>query len=159
MAATRTLVIALATVGVLALGGCAAGPDTTDAATDREAVRAITLAESQSGGRAFELEGDDGEWEVHVATDGRETEVRVSADGGEVRSSRQGDTLDGDDQARLDAAVTTLADAVRIAAARTPGGARIERVELDEESGTTVWEVSPGGGTTVRVSASDGAVL
>ncbi len=159
MASTRTFVTALTTAGVLALGGCAAGPDTTDAATDREAVRAITLAESQSGGRAFELESDDDEWEVHVATDDGETEVRVSADGGEVRSSSDGDALDPDEQARLDAAVTTLADAVRIAAGRTPGGARIEKVELDDEGGTTVWEVETGGGSTVRVSASDGAVL
>lgn len=126
----------------------------------RTAVRAITVAEASAGGRAFELErGDDDTWELHVAVGDREVEVRVSSDGTSVQSSQDDDGVDDDERAALDAAVTTLADAVRIATAQNPGGERLDEVQLDEDDGTWAWTVEVRDGTTVRVAAADGAVL
>lgn len=127
------------------------------AANDRAAVRAVTTAESSAGGRAFQIEADDGAWEVHVASGDRETEVHLSSDGGEVRSSSDSGTLDADDRAALDAAGTTLADAVRIAAAQGTGGA-VEEAELERDGSAATWSVDLAGGVTVRVSAADGSV-
>ncbi|WP_285138125.1 PepSY domain-containing protein [Microbacterium sp. lyk4-40-TSB-66] len=126
----------------------------------RTAVTAITTAEASAGGRGFELErGDDDAWEVHVAVGEREVEVRVASDGTTVQSSQDHDGIDAEERAALDAAVTTLADAVRIATAQNPGGERVDEVQLEEDDGTWVWEVEVRDGTTVRVAAADGAVL
>lgn len=158
MAPSRIPAAALLLAAV-ALVATACGSDTSRsaAANDREAVRAITTAESTTGGRAFQLEADDGAWEVHVASGDREVEVRVSADGGSVRSSSDGGALDAEDRAALDAASTTLADAVRIAAAQGTGGA-VEDAELERDDATARWSVDLAGGVTVRVSAADGSV-
>ncbi|WP_150952925.1 PepSY domain-containing protein [Microbacterium testaceum] len=159
MAPSRTPAVALLlTAGALLLSACSAStPAGGSAANDREAVRAITAAESSAGGRAFQLESDDGVWEVHVASGDREVEVRVSADGGEVTATSDSGALDGADRAALDAAVTTLADAVRIAAAQGEGGA-IDEAELRREGSTTTWDVELIGGAVVRVSAADGSI-
>jgi len=158
MAPSRMSAAALLLAAV-ALVATACGSDTSGsaAANDREAVRAITTAESTAGGRAFQLETDDGAWEVHVASGDREVEVRVSADGGSVRSSSDRGALDAEDRAALDAASTTLADAVRIATARGTGGA-VEDAELERDDTTARWSVDLAGGVTVRVSAADGSV-
>ncbi|MFZ8758395.1 PepSY domain-containing protein [Microbacterium sp. HMH0099] len=130
------------------------GSDT--ASTWETAVAAATTAESSAGGRAIELDQeDDGTWEVHVAAGDREVEVRVSADGSTVDSSRD----DDEDRAALDSAVTTLADAIRIAAAQNPSGAGIDDVTLDDEDGTWAWEVGFRDDVDVYVSAADGAIL
>ncbi|MBM3716500.1 MAG: PepSY domain-containing protein [Actinobacteria bacterium] len=135
------------------------GSDT--ASTWETAVAAATIAESSAGGRAIELDQeDDGTWEVHVAAGDREVEVRVSADGSTVDSSRDDDDgLDDEDRAALDSAVTTLADAIRIAAAENPSGAGIDDVTLDDEDGTWAWEVGFRDDVDVYVSAADGSVL
>lgn len=140
------------------MAGCTPTTPAGDAATnDREAVRAITTAESRAGGRAFQLEAEDGAWEVHVASGDREVEVRVSADGGEVRSSSDSGALDAEDGSALAAAGTTLADAVRIAAAQGRGGA-VDEAELQRDGTTATWSIDLAGGVTVRVSAADGSV-
>ncbi|GEB44139.1 hypothetical protein MTE01_00840 [Microbacterium testaceum] len=150
--------VMLLAASVFTLAACAPLTPASDTPTnDREAVRAITTAESAAGGRAFQLEADDGAWEVHVGSGGREVEVRVSSDGGEVRSSTDGGTLDAEDRSALDAAGTTLADAVRIAAAQGTGGA-VEEAELQRDGTATTWSIDLTGGVTVRVSATDGSV-
>jgi uncharacterized membrane protein YkoI len=179
MASTRIPAITLlALAGVLTLSACApaAGgglvPSTSGApgggasgatAIDddgRTAVTAIITAEASAGGRAFELErGDDDTWEVHVAVGEREVEVRVASDGRSVQSSEDDDGIDAEERAALDAAVSTLADAVRIATAQNPVGERLDEVQLDEDDGTWVWTVELRDATTVRVAAADGAVL
>ncbi|MBB3156982.1 putative membrane protein YkoI [Microbacterium proteolyticum] len=179
MAPTRIPGIALLIVaGALSLSACAPAsggdlvPGTSGApgsgasgATGvdddgRTAVTAITTAEASAGGRAFELErGDDDTWEVHVAVGEREVEVRVASEGTSVQSSQDDDAVDADERAALDAAVTTLADAVRIATAQNPGGERLDEVQLDEDDGTWIWKVEVRDGTTVRIAAADGAVL
>ncbi|KEP76384.1 hypothetical protein HR12_00055 [Microbacterium sp. SUBG005] len=160
MASTRSLAVALFAAATLALTSCApsvsAGGDVS--ATDQEAVRAITTAEADAGGRAFELDTDDGQWQVHVAVGDREVEVRVSADGSRAESSDDSDGLDADDDAALRATTTTLADAIRIAATRASGEARIEEAALEQEDGSPVWKVDLAGGITVRVSGTDGSV-
>ncbi|MCM3501513.1 hypothetical protein M3667_06410 [Microbacterium sp. P26] len=160
MASTRfPATVALIAAGALALSGCASTPagGTDAAASDREAVRAITTAEASAGGRAFELETDDGEWQVHVATGDRAVEVRVSSDGSTVRSSQDAEALEGEDRTALEATTTTLADAVRIAAG-AGGDAAVDEVQLEDEGGTSVWVVEREGGETVRVSSADGTI-
>lgn len=160
MASTRSFAVALFAAATLALTSCSpsvtGGGDLT--ATDRDAVRAITTAEADAGGRAFELDTDDGQWQVHVGVGDREVEVRVSADGSRAESSDDSDGLDADDAAALAATTTTLADAIRIAATRASGGARIEEATLEQDGGSPVWKVDLVGGTTVRVSGADGSI-
>lgn len=160
MASIRTPAAAVLLAAALALAGCTSAPagDASASATDREAVRAVTTAESSAGGRAFELESEDDEWQVHVAVGDREVEVRVSTDGGQVLASDDSDGLDVDDRTALDAATTTLADAVRIAASQNPGGARIEEAQLESANGVAVWQVDLEGGANVSVSGADGSV-
>lgn len=141
-------------------GGQTSSSDSTTVDDDgRTVVTVVNTAEASAGGRAFQLERDDDTWEVHVAVGDREIEVRVASDGTTVRSSNDDDAIDADERAALDAAVTTLADAVRIATTEHSGGERLAEVQLDERDGTWAWEVELSGGTTVRVSAADGAVL
>ena len=159
MASTRPLAVALlAAASTLALSACTPPAGGALTPTDQDAVRAITTAESVAGGRAFELDTDDDQWQVHVAVGDREVEVRVSADGARADSPDATEELDADDDAALQATTTTLADAIRIAAARAVGGARVEEAALEQEDGTPVWSVDIAGGTTVRVSGIDGSV-
>ncbi|BFM24465.1 hypothetical protein [Microbacterium sp. che218] len=160
MASTRfPATVALIAAAALALSGCASTPagGSDAAASDREAVRAITTAEASAGGRAFEFETDDGEWQVHVATGDRAVEVRVSSDGATVQSSQDADALDDEDRTALDATTTTLADAVRIAAGEG-GDAAVDEAQLEDEGGTSVWVIEREGGETVRVSGADGTI-
>ena len=159
MAPSRLSALALLlAASTLAVTACSPGTsDGGPTANDREAVRAITTAESHAGGRAFQIEADAGAWEVHVAGGDRDVEVRLSDDGGEVRSSSDRGALDADDRTALDAASTTLADAVRIAAAQRPGGV-VEEGELERDGATARWSIELEGGVTVRVSATDGSV-
>ncbi|WP_295852914.1 PepSY domain-containing protein [uncultured Microbacterium sp.] len=157
MAPSRMSAAALSLVAVALVATACSSDASGRAANDREAVRAVTTAESTAGGRAFQLETDDGAWEVHVASGDREVEVRVSADGSTVRSSSDSGALDAEDRTALEAASTTLADAVRIAAAQGTGGA-VEEAELERDDTTARWSVDLAGGITVRVSAADGSV-
>lgn len=161
MASTRTLGMSLlAVVSAVTVSACAPSSGPSDTASDETAVTAVNTAEASAGGRGFELDReDDGSWEVHVAVGDREVLVTVADDGATVRSSRDDDGVDADERAALGAAVTTLADAVRIAAAQIPGGERIDEAHLDERDGGWVWEVEMHSGATVRLSAADGAVL
>ncbi|WP_298871295.1 PepSY domain-containing protein [uncultured Microbacterium sp.] len=160
MASTRSLAVALSAVTVLALSACApfGGGGGSLTPTDQDAVRAVTTAESDAGGRAFALDADDNRWEVHVAVGDQEVEVQVSTDGTRAESSDGSERLDADDSAALQATTTTLADAIRIAATRASGGARVEEAVLEQEDGAPVWKVEIAGGTTVRVSGVDGSV-
>jgi len=159
MTSLRTPVCVLA-AGALALGLSACTPPSATSTTgDSETVAsAVVLAESDAGGRAFELDReDDGTWEVHVAANDRGIEVRVSAEGDRVQSRTDEDALDADDREALTAAVTTMADAVRIAVA-SHGGAGVEEVSIERSGDQTAWQVGFDGGDEVAVSLADGSV-
>jgi uncharacterized membrane protein YkoI len=158
MVPTRIPAVALLAAVALAVSACA--PSTGNGGfTDREGVRAVTTAESAAGGRGFELDVDDGRWEIHVAVGDREVDVRVSADGSVVESSEDdGDGIDADDRRALEAATTTLADALRIAASQNPGDDRIESASLEREDGSAVWKIEFEGDAAVRVSGADGSI-
>ncbi len=72
------------------------------------------------------------------------------------------DDLDDDDRAGLEAATTTLGEAVETALAEV--GGTLDDVELDEEDGTWVWSVSvdrtdDGDDVEVHVDAATGEVV
>lgn len=164
MASTRTPALALvAVVSALTLSACTPAPTASGgsaADAGRTAVTAVTVAEAEAGGRAFALDrDDDGSWEVHVAVGEREVDVRVAADGTSVQSTRDDDGIDADERAALDAAVTTLADAVRIATTQHAGDEILDEVQLDDDDGSWAWKVEMESGTTVRLSAADGTVV
>lgn len=121
-----------------ATGGAAAGDLTASG------LAAIEAAEADQDGTAVEIDDqdDDGTWEVTVRIGDRTVEVTVGADG-EVAGTDDEDDLDAEDIAALDAATTTLAEAIETAVAQT--GGVLDDAELDEEDGTYVWKVSVDG--------------
>lgn len=140
-------------------GAPATGDDATDATTE-DVYAAIGLAESEAGGTAFEVDReDDGTegWEVSVAVGDEEVDVDVDLAGTEVLGTDRDDDLDDDERAALAAATITLADAIRTALAEVDGV--LDDVELDEEDGTGVWEVSVGDDTEVYIDVATGDVL
>ena len=149
-------------IAVTATGDAAPPADNGGAATStyETAIAAVTTAEAEAGGRAYELDReDDGSWEVHVAAGDREVEVRIDADAATVISSRDDDGLDDDDRAGLDSAVITLADAIRTAATANGSGSGVDDASLEDEDGRWAWEVSFDDGPDVHVSVTDGAIV
>ena len=114
-------------------------------------------AESDAGGRAYAVEVDDDTVEVKVATGDRAVEIDVDLSGPTV-TDRRDDALDADDKEAVTAAVTTLADGVRIAAAAHRGEGGISEVELRRDS-EIAWEIEFTDGGEVAVAVDDGAVL
>ncbi len=125
-------------------------------------LAAVETAEAEAGGTAYALDDEDGDggWEVDVAVDGRSVEVTVGPDGTVVET--EDDDLDEEDRAALEAAVVTLAEAVGTAVAEVGGG--LDDVELDDEDGTWVWDVSlddtdNGNEVDVKVGTTTGEVV
>lgn len=119
------------------------------------ALEAISAAEDEAGGTAFELDdSDDADgWKVSVWTGSSAVEVRV-ADGGTVVSSDPDD--DDDDRRVLDGAGITLADAIGAASAEFPDATALESVSVTDDG--AAWEVSFDDDTEVEIAASDGSV-
>ncbi|ROR74020.1 hypothetical protein [Bogoriella caseilytica] len=122
--------------------------DTSGAAGDIPAeydgvLAAIDLAASEVGGPAFELDEDDGRWEIYVSLDGREVEVAVNREGTEILGQEPDDDgLDSDEQALLEAAgEVTMADALRLAIVEHGGTAEVEEIEVSSRDGLPVWSV------------------
>jgi len=155
MASVRLLALAVCGVGAaFVLSGCAPAASTADS-TYETAIASVVTAESTAGGRAVEVDREQGAWKVRVAVDERTVEVRVAPDGMSPQSSRDDDRLGPDDRAALDAAITTLADALRIAAARLRDDASVDEAGIDDGA----WKVEFDGGGEVVVSTSDGSVM
>ncbi|MEE6287835.1 PepSY domain-containing protein [Georgenia sp. MJ173] len=138
------------------------GTDGAEDAQAAEVAAAISLAESDAGGTAFEIDReDDGRWEISVAVDRDEIDVIVSADGTEVLDSRADGSADDDEVAALDAATVGLAEAIATALTEVPG--RFDDASLDEEHGDFAWEVSidrtDGDDVDVYVAVTSGEVL
>lgn len=131
----------------------------TAATGNDAALAAITTAENETQGVAYELEIDDDFWEVHLAVGDTDTEVRTTADGAEVRSTETDDTVDDDDRAALDAAGITLAVALQAAVDERGSGSVDEISVSDDPDGQIAWEVSFTDDVEVYVAVVDGAIL
>lgn len=136
--------------------------DTASQDTTEIALQAIDTAEEHAGGTAYEIDDqdEDGTWEVDVRVEDRSVEVTVDQDGVSVVGTEE-DDLDDDDRAALDAATTSLQDAIGIAVDEV--GGVLDDAELDDDNGTAYWKVEldgtdGGDDIEVRVSLS-GEVL
>lgn len=120
--------------------GSAAGTGADAAGLTAAGLVAITAAEEETGGTAYEIDDqdDDGSWEVQVRIGDAAQEVQVGADGEFLGT--EDDDLDADDRDALDAATLTLAEAIETAVAEV--GGQLDDAELEEEDGTYVWKVS-----------------
>lgn len=119
---------------------------------------AINLAESETGGTAFEVDdADGGNWEIHIADGDDELEVLVTADGTEVLDVDREGSLDSEDRDGLAAATLTISEAIEIAAEHGTG--RIDDVDLDSEGGAFAWEVTFSDDTEVYIDVATGEVL
>ncbi|MDF2994044.1 MAG: putative rane protein [Microbacterium sp.] len=157
--ASLRLPFAILAAAPLALGLTSCTSPATSSGSSETVVSAVVRAESDAGGRAFDLDReDDGTWEVQVVTNGRAADLRISADGGEVLSRMDADTVDTEDRDALENAGTTMADAVRTAVAAHRGGS-IDEVEIDRTSGEPVWKVSFDAGADITISLADGSVV
>ncbi|WP_022923088.1 PepSY domain-containing protein [Ornithinimicrobium pekingense] len=128
------------------------------------ALTAVATAEDEAGGTAYEIDDqdDDGSWEVDVAVGDRSVEVTVSEDGLTVVGTED-DDLDDDDRTAVEAAGTTLADAIETAV--TEVGGTLDDAELEEEDGAWLWKVTVDGADSgdddvdVLVDVSSGEVV
>ncbi|NYF97872.1 PepSY domain-containing protein [Janibacter cremeus] len=100
-------------------------------------ISAIDAAESQTGGTAYEVDDENGSWEIDLAKDGTSIEVEVSPDGTVTRQKKE--DLDADDRKGLAAAKTTIAQGIEKALDEVDG--TFDEAELEEEGGTYYWEV------------------
>lgn len=164
MASLRVPVLGLLAAGLtVTLSACAPSPSAPgdDDSANRgyeQAIAVVLLAESDAGGRAFGLEFDDDTARVEVAVGDREIEVDVDTAGPTVRGQRDEDDLDADDRQALESASTSLADALRIAAAAHRDGGGIEEAGLDRRDDGAVWTIEFTDDTEVDVAVDDGAI-
>lgn len=105
------------------------------------ALAAIDLAESTTGGVAYQLSDDDDEsrWEVELRLSSTEVEAKVSWDGTQFISQETDDDLDSDTLRKLDTATLTIQDAIKTASPHA--GGYVDDAELDEEDGVVIWEI------------------
>ncbi|WP_374457333.1 PepSY domain-containing protein [Nocardioides sp.] len=177
----RTRLATAAALAPLALGLAACGGDDdgdaqTSTASDTSAGGSQSLqgdvetaAQTALGeveGTVFSVDGDAQGWEVTVVTDdGVENDLDLSADASTVERGPVEDTdTDQDDAAeteRLLGVPTDYAAAVEAALAEVDG--TVTGLDLSEENGTAIWEVTLGEDTpdetTVEVDAESGEVV
>lgn len=135
-------------------------PGAADGNLNAGAERAIALAEDEVGGTAFELDLEDdgpGQWEVSVAVDDEEHVVYVDLAGEELLRSAQVGPLDREHRAGLDAATISITEAIAIALDEADG--IVDDVDLDDENGVLVWEVSIDDVAEVTIDVATGEVL
>ncbi|MBT9606724.1 hypothetical protein [Microbacterium sp.] len=163
MASPRVPAAVLTTLGIaITVTACApasTGAGARDEVVYQAAIAAVVQAESDAGGRAFELEIDSGTAQVHVAVGDRDIEVDVDLAGPTVTERRDDGSLDGEDRAALDAAGTTLADGIRIAAAVRSASGGVTEAGVDRDADAPAWTVEFADGAEVSVAVSDGSVV
>lgn len=163
MASLRVLAATLSALGLtVAVSACAPASEGAGAPDDvayQTAIAAVVRAESDAGGRAFELEVDAGTARVHVAVGDRDVEVDVDPSGPTVTQRRDDGPLDAGDRSALDAAGTTLADGIRIAAATRGASSGVTEAGVDRDADVEVWSVEFADGAEVSVAVSDGTVV
>lgn len=101
-------------------------------------LAALTAAESAHGGfQAYELDYDDGRWEVSLVNqDKRTKDVYVDMNGAIAHSEDDEELLDTQEDSQFRAATVTLADALRAS-----GVSQVDDVDLAMVNGTLVWKV------------------
>lgn len=163
MASLRVPAAVLSTLGLaVAVTACAPTSERAGTADDvayQTAIAAVVAAESDAGGRAFELEIDSGTARVQVAVGDRDIEVDVDPAGPTVTERRDDGSLDDEDRAALDAAGTTLADGIRIAAAARSASGGVTEAGVDRDADAPAWSVEFADGAEVSVAVSDGSVV
>ncbi|MCG7416286.1 MULTISPECIES: hypothetical protein [Microbacterium] len=161
MASTRSLLAGLTALGLsVTMTACAPASSASESDAGYETViAAVVRAESDAGGRAFEVEIEDGSADIRVAVDDRAVDVDVDLAGPLVTGRQDARPLDRDDRTALDAATTPLADAVRIAAATHGRGIGISEVDLEREEDIAAWRVEFTDGEEVAIAVTDGAVV
>ncbi|WP_346054401.1 PepSY domain-containing protein, partial [Microbacterium aurantiacum] len=132
-----------------------------DVVAQYEAARAaVDLAERTAGGKAFELDDEDGgNWEVRVAVENEEFEVVVDAAGTEVLRSERDDSLDGEDAGRLNGVQIGLSEAIGIAVSEYTGTARLDDADLTTEGDTVAWEIGFVDDVEIYLDVLDGRVI
>lgn len=144
-------------------GGRDAQASTGGDAALRAAAR---TAAAEVGGTVVNVDEQAGGWEVDLlADDGTETSIALSADGARTTGEPRVDTDDADDVAEnqqlLQAASVDWDAALRTARGEL-GDTAIDELDLSEDDGRVVWEVSTAGSgveMTVVIDATDGSVL
>lgn len=121
-------------------------------------LAAVAAAEEEAGGTAFEIDSDDGVWEVHVAVGDDEIEVRVDSTGQEVLSTEREGGLDSDDREGLEAAQVSLTEAVVIAINESGASGQLDDVDLTREDGRHAWDVNFDD-LEVYVDVTDGSII
>lgn len=101
------------------------------------AVSAIDAAESETGGTAYEVDDENGSWEIDLAKDGTSIEVEISADGKATEHKKE--DLDANDRQGLAVAKTTIAEGIEKALDEIDG--TFDEAGLEEQDGTYYWEV------------------
>lgn len=127
------------------------------------AIAAIERAEQETGGVAFEIDNEDQDraWEIDIADGTRHITVIVSGDGEMIVStSDDAEEVDAADRAALDAATTTLAQALEAAADEIGEGNAFDGASLEDDEGDSqAWKVTFEDATEVFVSITDGSIL
>lgn len=140
----------------------ATGPAQPEAAGDVPPVlAAIALAEAEIGGIAYELDEDDGRWEIDVVVGEESTEVTVDATGTEVLGTSTDSRISDRELAALDVAVIGIGEAIGIALAEV--GGEVEDVDLDYDGDRHLWEIEidiPGSDdVTVEIDVITGEIV
>lgn len=102
------------------------------------ALAALTAAETAHGGfRAYELDYDDGRWEVSLVNQDKNTkDVHVDLNGTVAHTEDDNELFDQSEDGQFRAATVTLADALR-----TSGVSQVDDVDLAIVNGTLVWKI------------------
>jgi len=129
---------ASSSTGTSTVTGTSTLPSSTTPTSDDPDVARVRAAEASAGGRAHEVEVDDGTWTVHVATDEGSTEVTLAQDG----TATAGDTvaLDADVRATLKEAQVDLGEAIEIA--NEGSGSPFVGAQIGERKGEPQWHVA-----------------
>ncbi|MBQ9916010.1 MAG: hypothetical protein IJO71_02285 [Microbacterium sp.] len=160
MASHRAPTAGLSALGLaLALTACApfGGQAGSGDVGYETVIAAVLLAESDAGGRAFEVEIDDGTAQVHVAAGDRTVEVDVDLTGPNVTDRRDAGEVEAEDREALTRASTTLADGIRVAASAHAGDGSVAEVGLNSGAQAS-WTVEFTDGGEVAVAVTDGSI-
>ena len=140
--------------------------DSTGVAVEGDVETAVQTALGEVDGTVFSVDWDAQGWDVTIVTaDGVENDVELGPDAGAVTRGPVEETDDDADDAaereRLLGVSLDYAAAIEAASADVQG--TVTGVDLSEDNGTAIWEVSFGEDTadetTVEVDAETGDVL
>lgn len=120
-------------------------------------VEAVKKAESETGGKAVEVDLEDGEyWEIETAQKDREIDVKVSLDGASVISIEDDDE-DDDDFSKVSKAKIDIFKAIETA--ESDRDSEIDSIELDEDDGRIYWEIEFRDDSEMKIDYNDGAII